>query len=308
MTGVKSRSQLIKKDFISNKHVYLMAIPMLTYYILFHYGAMYGAIIAFKDFRPSKGILRSSWAGLTYFRMFFTDVYFLRIILNTLAINALNLAFGFPMPIIFALLLNEIRNKFFKRTVQTISYLPYFISTMVICGMIIDFVARDGIITKFFTLFGLKTNTSLLLNAKYFRPIYITSEIWAHMGWGAVIYISALTGIDPQLYEAAEIDGAKKFRQLLHITLPGIIPTIIIMLILRLGSMMNVGFEKIILLYNTNIYSTADVISSYVYRRGLLEFNFSYGAAVGLFNSVVNFTLVFMSNWISRKVGETSLF
>ena len=285
-----------------------MAIPMLAFYILFHYGAMYGAIIAFKDFRPSRGILGSSWAGFTYFQMFFTDVYFSRILLNTLAISLLNLAFGFPAPIIFALLLNEIRNRVFKRTVQTISYLPYFISTMVICGMIIDFVAREGIITQFLTMFGFNTNISLLLNAKYFRPVYITSEIWGHMGWGAVIYISALTSIDPQLYEAAEIDGARKFRQLWHITLPGIIPTIIIMLILRLGNIMNVGFEKIILLYNPNIFSTADVISSYVYRRGLLEFNFSYGAAVGLFNSVINFSLVLAANWISRKIGDNNLF
>lgn len=283
-----------------------MAIPMLVYYLIFHYGPMYGALIAFKDFNPMKGILGSPWAGLVHFQSFFQNVYFERIIINTLLINLYGLLFGFPAPIILALLLNEIRNKLFKRCVQTVSYLPHFISIMVVCGIIIDFTGRKGLINDILVLFGVE-RFNLLAKPELFRTIYVGSDIWQSVGWGSIIYLAALSTIDPQLYEASTIDGAGRWRQILHISLPGIMPTIIILLILRMGSMMNVGFEKIILLYNAGTYETADVISSFVYRKGLLDFNYSFSSAVGLFNSVINFTLLLSANWISRKVNETSL-
>lgn len=301
-----SYGAMLMRDLVKNKYVYIMAIPMLVYYILFHYQPMYGAIIAFKNFSPGGGIMGSPWAGFTHFESFFSSVYFWRVLRNTVLINFYNLIFGFPAPIILALLLNEIRNNIFKRTVQTVSYLPHFISIMVVCGMIIDFTSSDGIINDIMAMFGGERST-LLLKPELFRPIYVSTNIWQEVGWGSIIYLAALTSIDPQLYEAAIIDGAGKWKQTWNITIPGIMPTIVILLILRIGQMMNVGFEKIILLYNPNTYETADVISSFVYRKGLLEFNYSYSAAVGLFNSIINFTLIVTANWISRKLNETSL-
>ncbi|MBQ5960035.1 MAG: sugar ABC transporter permease [Firmicutes bacterium] len=294
------------KDLKKFKYVYIMAIPMVVYYVLFSYMPMYGAIIAFKHFSPGLGIWKSEWAGTFYFKMFFQDVYFSRILRNTVLISFKNLLFGFPAPIILALLINEVRNNAFKKTVQTISYLPHFVSIMVICGLIIDFTARDGAINDVIAFFGGSRQT-MLLNPKLFQPVYIISGIWQEIGWGSIIYLGALTAIDPQLYEAASIDGAGRFRKMAHVTLPGIMPTIIIMLILRIGSIMNVGHEKIILLYNATVYETADVISTYAYRKGLLEMNYSYSTAIGLFNSIINFILVIGSNTISRKWGETSL-
>jgi len=297
---------IVVKDFRRYRYLYLMAIPMLVYYILFSYMPMYGAIIAFKDFSPALGIMDSPWAGLRHFKSFFNDVYFTRILRNTLMISVKNLIFGFPAPILLALLLNEVRQEWFKRLVQTISYLPHFISVMVIAGMLIDFTASDGIINDLLALFGFERQT-MLLNPSLFQPIYVLSGIWQGIGWGAIVYLGALTGVDQQLYEAAQIDGANKFLQTIHITLPGIMPTIIIMFILRIGQIMNVGYEKIILLYNPTIYETADVISTYSYRKGLLEMNYSYSSAIGLFNSVINFILVVSTNAISRKLNDTSL-
>lgn len=299
-------ARALQKEWRQYRYVYLMAIPMVVYYILFCYMPMYGASIAFKDFVPKLKIAGSPWVGLKHFRSFFQSVYFIRLLTNTLALSLGNLVFGFPAPIILAILLNEVRQNWFKRTVQTISYLPHFISVMVICGMIVDFTASGGVINDMLSLFGFKRQT-MLLNPSLFRPIYIISEIWQSVGWGSIVYLAALTAVDPALYEAARIDGAGKFRQILHVTLPGIAPTIVVMLILKMGSMMSVGSEKVLLLYNSNTYSTADVISTYVYRKGLLENNFSFSTAVGLFNSVINFTLVVLANQISRKVNDTSL-
>lgn len=296
----------VKKDLIRNKYIYLMAIPMLLYYLIFHYRPMYGAIIAFKDFNPMKGILGSPWVGFTHFISFFEGAYFGRVLRNTLLINIYGLLFGFPAPIILALCLNEIQNKIFKRTVQTISYLPHFVSLMVICGIIVNFTSRNGLINHIIAFFG-GERVNLLSRPEYFRPIYIISDIWQSVGWGSIIYLAALSGIDVEQYEAARIDGASRWQKIWHISIPGIMPTIVILLILRMGNMMNVGFEKIILLYNPGTYETADVISSYVYRKGLMEFSFSFSSAVGLFNSVINFTLLLCANWISRRVNETSL-
>lgn len=297
---------MLVKDFKKNKLIYLMALPVLAYYIIFHYGPMYGVIIAFKNFSPGRGILGSSWVGFQWFKDFFSSYYFGRLLRNTVLINVLNLIFSFPAPIILALLLNELRHERFKKTVQTVSYLPHFISLVVICGMIHDFTARDGIINDIVEWFGGERKT-MLLEPGLFRPIYIISGIWQNVGWDSIIYLAALSGIDQELYEAAVIDGANRWKQTLHITLPGILPTIVILLIMRIGAMMNVGHEKIILLYNSNIYETADVISTFVYRKGLSQANYSYSAAVGLFNSIVNFVLIILANWFSRKATEISL-
>ena len=295
-----------KKDFIKYKYLYLMAVPMVVYYVLFNYIPMYGAIIAFKHFSPALGTWKSQWAGTFYFKMFFRDVYFTRILRNTIMISLKDLLFGFPAPIILALMINEVRQNWFKRIVQTVSYVPHFISMMVIAGLIMDFTARDGAINDLLAVFGVERRTMLLVPG-LFQPLFIISEIWQKIGWGSIVYLGALTAIDPQLYEAASIDGTGRFGKIIHVTIPGILPTVIIMLILRLGSIMNVGYEKIILLYNPTVYETADVISSYAYRKGLQDMNYSYSTAVGLFNSVINFLLVIGANTISRKVGETSL-
>jgi len=302
----KNLWQVIKKDFIMRKQVYLLALPVISYYFIFHYWPMYGAIIAFKNYSPSRGILESPWVGFEHFKTFFNSYYFLRVVRNTLLINLYDLIFGFPAPIIFALLLNEVRNDLFKRSIQTVTYIPHFISVIVICGMIVDFLSKKGLVNNIIEFFG-GNAISFLIEPKWFRTIYVGSGIWQNLGWGSIVYLSALTGINPNLYEAARIDGAGRFKQVIHVTLPGIVPTIIILLILRIGNMMSLGFEKIILLYNPNTYETADVISSFVYRKGLLEMNYSYSSAVGLFNSVVNFILLISANKLSRMLSETSL-
>ncbi len=296
----------LRADFRSNYQLYIMLIPVVAYFLLFQYKPMYGAIIAFKDFNPRKGILGSEWVGLEHFISFFTDPYFGRILGNTLTISLTTLVFGFPAPIILALLMNEIRCNWFKRTVQTLTYLPHFISLVVICGMIRTFTMNNGVITIFLSYFGFPRET-MLNKPELFVPIYVISEIWQTVGWGSIVYLAALTGIDMELYEAAEIDGAGRWKQTIHITLPSIVPTIMVMLILRMGSVLGVGYEKIILLYNEAIYSTSDVISSYVYRRGLLQSDYSYSTAVGLFNSVINFILVIAANQISKRASESSL-
>jgi len=294
------------KDLKRYKGAYLIAIPVVLFYILFCYKPMYGIIIAFKDFTPAAGILESDWVGLQHFQDFFDSYYFGRILKNTLVISLASILFGFPAPIIFALMLNEVKNDKFKRITQTISYMPHFISMVVVCGMISLFTSSKGIITYILTLFG-GEQIAMLSNPDYFVPIYVLSGIWQELGWGAIIYLSALSAIDPQLYEAARIDGANRWKLTLHVTLPGIAGTVIIMLLLRLGSVMSVGYEKIVLLYNAGIYETADVISTFVYRKGLLEYQWSYSAAVGIFNSVINFTLIILFNRISRKMTDISL-
>jgi putative aldouronate transport system permease protein len=296
----------IRKDFIKNKELYALVLPVIIYYLIFHYKPMYGAIIAFKDFSPAKGIMGSEWIGFKNFQMFFNDIYFFRIIKNTLTISITSIIFGFPAPIILALLINELRSKKFSRLVQTITYLPYFISIVVISGIIKEFVSDQGVITSVFKLFTHESN-NMLSNPKLFVTIFVGSDIWQGIGWGSIIYLAALTSIDQEIYEAASIDGANRWKQVIHVTIPGILPTIVTMFILRMGGILNVGFEKIILLYNPVIYETSDVISSYVYRRGLQEFSFSFSSAVGLFNSVINFIFLISANWLSRKFNDTSL-
>ncbi len=299
--------QRLAADLKRNKELYLMVIPVIAFYIIFHYGPIYGAVIAFKTYAPAKGVLGSPWVGFKHFQDFFQSYYFWRLIRNTLTISVTSLVFGFPAPIILALMINELRSKYFSRTVQTITYMPHFVSMVVICGMIVQFTKDTGVVTTFLSFFGMAKET-MLNDPNKFVPIYVTSGIWQEVGWGSIIYLAALTGIDQELYEAARIDGAGRWKQTLYITIPCLVPTIIILFILRMGSMLNVGFEKIILLYNPATYEKADVISSFVYRKGIQEFSWSFSAAVGLFNSVINFALVMTSNWISRKTSETSLF
>lgn len=295
-----------KRDFLLNKYLYLMMVPVLVYYFVFHYAPMYGALIAFKEYTPNKGILGSAWVGFQHFNDFFSSYYFWRILKNTVIISLYSLCFEFPAPIILAILINELTNKRFQRFVQTVTYMPYFISLIVIAGMIKDFTNNGGLINNFLTHFG-ASDTAMLQKPEMFRTIYILSEIWQKIGWESIIYLAALMGIDQEQYEAAKIDGANKIKQIWHITLPGILPTIAIMFILRMGNLLNVGFEKIILLYNPSTYDTADVISSFVYRKGLIEFGWSYSSAVGLFNSVINLALLIAANKISKKVSQSSL-
>ena len=294
------------RDFRKNKLVYLMVLPVVVYYIVFHYGPMYGLQIAFKDYSPGLGFLKSPWVGFKHFTDFFQSIFFLRVFRNTILLSVYDLIFGFPAPIILALLLNELRSIRFKRVVQTVSYIPYFISAVVICGMIKDFTLSDGLINDVIVLFG-GERSPILQEAGKFRSIFVSSNIWQGVGWGSVIYIAALAGIDQEIYQAAIIDGAGRFRRIWHVSIPGILPTVIILLILSIGHLLSVSFEKIILLYNPSIYETADVISSYVYRKGIQQFNFSFSSAIGFFNSVLNFILLVMANYLSKKFSETSL-
>lgn len=299
--------RFLKRDIQRHWGIYVMFLPVLAYFIIFHYMPLYGAQIAFKDYIPIKGIEGSKWVGLKHFNSFFNGLYFGRLMRNTLLLSLYQLAFGFPAPIILALLMNEVRNRTFKRVVQTVTYLPYFVSLMVVCSLVINFTSVNGLINDVIEAFGGK-RTSLLLNPDNYRTIHVASGIWQNMGWNSIVYMAALSAVDQELYEAAVIDGANRWQQTLHVTLPGIVPTIVIMLIMRLGQIMNVGFEKVILLYNDATLETADVISTYVYRRGLLDSAYSFSAAVGLFNSVVNTILLVGANTISRKLNETSLF
>ena len=294
------------KDIRMHKGAYLIVLPVVVFYILFHYKPMYGLIIAFKNYSPAKGIMGSSWAGFKHFEDFLTNPYFWRLMRNTLTISLSNLIFSFPAPIILALLLNEIKNKAFLRGSQMIMYIPHFISLVVICGMIINFTDIDGVINDLLNVFGIERK-AYLNYPQYFVPIYVISDIWQGIGWNYIIYMAALTGIDTSLYEAATIDGAGRWKQTLHVTIPGILPTIIIMLLMRIGNLLSVGYEKVILLYNPLTYETADIISTYVYRKGLLEQNYSFSTAVGLFNSIISFILLIAANTLSKRCGEGSL-
>jgi len=290
-----------------DKYLLLLAAPVLIYFVVFHYVPMYGIIIAFKQFRPVDGIMGSAWVGIQNFQQFFDSIYFWRLLRNTLLISLYSLFWGFPAPILFALLLNELRGRLFKRTVQTISYLPHFISIVVIAGMIVTFTnPLDGILNLALAKLGFAP-IGFLNDPDWFRTIFVASGVWQSFGWGSIIYLAAIAGINPQLYEAAEMDGANRFKKVLHITLPGIVPTIVILFILNIGNLMDVGFEKVLLLYNPATYETADVIGTFVYRRGILNSDFSFAAAVNLFNNVINIMLLVSVNWISRKVSETSL-
>ena len=296
----------LKLDLRRNWELYLIFLPILAYYILFHYAPMYGALIAFKDYRPVAGILESDWVGLHQFKQFMSGHYFWTLLRNTLVLSFSNLIFGFPIPILLALLINELRSRGFARLVQTTTYMPHFISLVVICGMVREFTKSDGVVTLIFSWFGFPKQT-MLNNGNLYMPIYVISSIWQEAGWGSIIYLAALTGIDQNLYEAAEIDGAGRFKRTIYITIPSILPTIIIMFIMRTGKIMSIGAEKTILLYNPSIYDQSDIVASYVYRRGIAGTDWSYSSAVGIFNSVINFLLVVFVNRLSNKISGSGL-
>lgn len=302
-----SLTERVKRELWQNRYLYLLAIPVIVYYLLFYYLPMFGLVIAFKQYELGKSIMECKWVGFKYFQEFFSGIYFGRLLRNTLLISFYSILLGFPAPIIFALLMNELRQHRFKKVVQTVTYLPHFISMVVICGMIVDFLSTNGVLTQVFSLLGGSTG-NYIGDPKYFRAVYIISEIWQDVGWGSIIYLAALTSIDQEMYEAAVIDGAGRWKQTIHITLPGIMPTIMIMLIMRMGQVLSVGYEKIILLYGPGTYEVADVISSYVYRMGIGQSRYSYSAAVGLFQSIVNVILLVAANTVSRRMTETSLF
>lgn len=308
-TKLAREIQMFTKDVREQKWVYIMAIPVIIYFIIFHYVPMYGAVIAFKNFSMRLGIMGSPWAanhGFEHFITFVTGPYFKRLMVNTLEISVFDIIFGFPAPIIFAILLNELTQVKFKKLVQTLTYLPHFISMMVLCGLISIFTAKTGPVAQFVALFtGAPEN--LLYRPEYFKPIYIISGIWQQLGWSSIIYIAALTNVDANLYEAAELDGAGRFRKIISVSIPAIMPTIVTLFILRIGSLMTVGYEKVLLLQNDLTLEASDVISTYVYRSGVLESNYSFSTAVGLMNAVINFAVLILANQISKKVSETSL-
>ncbi|QUI25293.1 sugar ABC transporter permease [Vallitalea pronyensis] len=305
--SISIKKNNFKKSILKRWQLYVMLVPVILFYIFFVYRPLWGLQIAFKDYSVFKGLQGSEWAGLKHFELLFSNGEFPRKIWNTLIINVYGLIIGFPIPILLALLLNEVKHKLFKKTVQTITYLPHFISIVVIAGMVTNFLSPStGIVNTIIAWLGFE-KIYFLIDPKYFRGIFTGMNIWKNAGFGAIVYIAALSGIDQELYEAAKIDGASRLKQTLHVTLPGILPTITIMLILRIGAMLNVGFESIILLYQPATYSTADVISTYVYRLGLEEARYDFATAVGLFNSVVSLVLVSIANFTSKKLSDTSL-
>lgn len=295
------------KLILKHKNIYIMLIPIILFYIVFYYVPMLGNIIAFQDYKITRGIMKSDFVGFKHFSNFLNDVYFWRLLKNTLRINIYGLIFWFPTPIIFALMLNEVRSEKFKKAAQTITYMPHFISTVVICSMVTSFVSSDGIINSIIVSLGGEP-IGFLTDPKYFVGVYTVSDIWQEMGWSSIIYLSALSSIDQQLYEAASIDGASRWKQTIHITIPGILPTISIILIMTIGKMLSIGFEKVMLLYNPAIYETADTISTYVYRQGILSTNYSYSTAVGLFNSIINLILLVFANETNKRTNGNGLF
>lgn len=311
-TNKDSFSKRLARDWNRNKWKYVIIIPVIVYLILFCYKPMYGLVMAFQNFKISRGISGSSWAEPWYkwFENFITDPYFPRIIKNTFTLSGLTILFSFPAPIILALLINEVRNKVFKRTVQTITYMPYFISMVVLCGMINVYCKQNGLFSQIAVAFG-GTAQNYLASPNYFRTIYVLSDIWQKIGWDSIIYLAAIAAIDQEQYEAARVDGANRFQQMLKITFPGLVPIIMILLILRLGGILNVGYEKVLLLYNPSTYDVADVISTYTYRLSFPTSGtpmYSKSTAIGLFNTLVNVVFLLATNAISKKTTESSLF
>ena len=297
----------IKKIVYRDRYLFLMFAPIFIYYIVFHYLPMTGAIIAFKDYKPGRGIYNGEWVGLKWFIQYFKSPYAFRTIRNTILISFYQIAIGFPIPILFAVCVTEIKQMAFRRVVQTVSYLPHFISTVVLVGMMKQmFTMNNGIVNKFVVMFG-GDIINFLNDPAWFRTMYVGSGIWQSFGFSSIIYIAAITGIDPTLYEAGKIDGITKFKEAWYITLPMISQTVVTLFILRLGNILSVGFEKVFLMYSPAVYETADVISTYVYRKGIESTTYSFASAVGLFNSVVNFMFVFIANQVSRKLTDSSL-
>lgn len=295
------------KKLVSKWQLYAMILPDFLFIIIFCYVPMYGVLISFKDFNASLGIMRSPWVGFKYFETFFTSPMFGTTLINTLKISIYTLIFGFPIPIIFALLLNKIRNLRMKKFMQTVSYAPYFISTVVLVSMLNLFLAPNtGLINDILGFFRIQP-INFMIRSEWFRTVYVVSGIWQTMGWNAIIYLAALSGVSPDLYEASIVDGASKLKQILYIDIPSIVPTIVIMLILNAGSMLSVGYEKAFLMQQGMNLPASEIISTYVYKVGLMSAQYSYATAIGVFNSIVNFTLIVAVNFVSRKTSNNNL-
>lgn len=307
----KTRLQLwLKKllnDMWRDRFLYMLLIPFVIWFLIFQYKPMLGLQIAFKDFSPFKGIAGSEWVGLAHFKEFIGSDYFLRVLKNTIIINLYSLLICFPAPIILAILINEIRHTRYKKIVQTLTYLPHFVSIVVIAGIITTFLSpSSGIVNIMLEKLGLE-KIYFLIKPEFFRGIFTGMNLWKDTGFNLIVFLSAISGIDGGLYEAAKIDGANKFQQIMNVTIPSILPTIAIMLIMKIGSLLSVGYEAIILLYQPATYETADVISTYVYRSGMIDGRYDFATAVGLFNGIIALVLVFGANKLSRRLTETSL-
>ena len=297
-----------RRDFAKNKWMYIFSIPIVVYLFVFCYIPMFGVIISFQDFKFLEGFSGSPWLGLQHFLTAFESSKFWQVLRNSLVLNLIRLFTSFPAPIILALCLNEVRSVRFKRIAQTVVYLPHFISMVVVVSLAYNLLnSSTGLVNQLIKSMG-GTSIGFLDDARYFRGSIVGIGIWKEMGWGTIIYLSAISGVDVELYDAAQVDGAGRLRRIWHVTLPGIRSTVIVMLVLRMGSLLNNGFEMIFLLYNSFVYDVADVFETYTYRLGVMEGRFSYTTAVGLFKSVVAFILVMTANWLSRKVNESSIF
>ncbi len=304
MTAMERLRKNVKRDWM----LLLIILPGVIYFAVFCYGPMYGILMAFKDYNISKGVWGSPWVGLKHFKELVNSVYFGRLVKNTFLLSIEQLFWSFPIPIAFALLINEIKRKRFQRLAQTAAYLPHFVSVVVVVGILKDLLASDGgVLTQLFSAFGVAPKNYFNLPSA-FRTLYVSSGVWQEFGWNSIIYVAAISGIDQQMYESAALDGAGRWQRLIHITLPSIAPTIILLLILNMGNMLNIGYEKVILMYNAATYSTADIFSTYVYRKGLLNAQYSFASAVGLANSVINVIILLTANFMAKKTTDTSIF
>lgn len=292
----------LRKDW----RLYSLLVLPLVFLLIFRYLPMAGNVIAFRRFRPGSSIFGDEWVGFYYVEMIINDPTFWRAFWNTVILGALTLAICFPLPIVLALMFNELRSQKFKRIAQSISYLPHFMSIVIVAGMVLQITSLNGTVNQILGAFGSDSIPFMQL-PEWFRTVYVTSEVWQTVGWGTILYLAALTTIDPQLYEAARIDGANRWQQMWHVTIPGLMPTMVVLLVLNVGTFMAVGFEKVLLLYNPLIYETADVIATYVYRIGITSSNFSYATAIGLFEAIIGLTLVLTANYIARRMGGNSL-
>ena len=302
-----ARRKSFYRRLVDSRILLLMALPTLIYFLVFHYFPMWGVLISFKDYSVFKGFAASPWVGAKYFRLFFANPDSWRLVRNTVLLSVYSLLWGFPIPILFSLLLNEVRSTRGKKFIQTVSYMPHFISTVVLVSMVTMFLSPStGLLNNLLEALG-QQRIYFLGKSSYFRTIYIASGIWQNLGWNSILYLTAIAGIDQQLYESAVIDGAGKLKQMAYVTIPCIAPTIITLFLLNLGSIMNVGFEKAYLMQSPAIYDTADVIQTFVYRQGIKNGNFSYASAVGLFNSAVNIVLLLAANMLSKRLSKVSL-
>ena len=303
---IRPRRRTVRQVLRRDWQLYSLAVLPLLFFAVFRYLPMAGNVIAFRRYHPGGSIFGDRWVGLHYVRLFLEDSTFWHVFTNTLVLGGLTLLFTFPLPIVLALLLNEVRTRWLRRFVQSISYLPHFLSIVVVAGIIVESLSTDGVVNQALRAVG-HSPIPFIQRPEWFRPMYVSSEVWQTVGWGTILYLAALTTIDGNLYEAARIDGAGRWRQTWHVTLPGIRPTMMTLLILNIGTFMAIGFEKVLLLYNPLTYPTADVISTYVYRVGVVTGSFSYAAAIGLFESLVGLVLVVSANLVSRRAVGTSL-